>query len=228
MGRALRPRLLAVSLLLGLTGCGARDQPRAREPLATAHGATKLAERFARIPQRRAVFGSPRAPYTMVEFVDLQCPYCARFDRDVLPAVIERFVRPARLRLELRPIRLLGPESATSGAATVAAGLQDRMWQFADLFYRNQGRENSGYVTEAFVARIAAAVPGLDARRLRRDLTSARVRRILVDNERSARTARIAGTPTFRVGPTGGVLERFDGRRLERRDFVRRLEAALR
>ena len=161
----------------------------------------------------------------MIEFVDLQCPYCAKFDREVLPAVIERFVRTGRLRLELRPLRRLGPQSASAGAAVVAAGMQDRMWEFADLFYRNQGRENSGYVNAAFLRRLAVAVPGLDAVKLRRDLVAAR--ETLVANERSAQTARIYGTPNFRLGPTGGVLLRFDGRLLERRDFVRRVESAL-
>jgi protein-disulfide isomerase len=163
----------------------------------------------------------------MVEFADLQCPYCARFDRDVLPAVIERFVKPGGLRLELRPIPVIGPDSAPAGAAAIAAGSQGRMWRFADLFYRNQGAENSGYVTRQFVARIAGAVPGLDAARLTRDLGSPQVRATLMENEQSARTARIAATPGFRLGRTGGVLTPFEGRLLERQDFVDRLGVAI-
>jgi protein-disulfide isomerase len=163
----------------------------------------------------------------MVEFADLQCPFCARFDRDVLPAVVRRFVRPGRLRIELRPIVLLGAASAPAGAAAVAAGNQGRMWQFADLFYRNQGPENSGYVTDAFVARVAAAVPGLSPPRLRRDLPSRAVRSIMIANARLAYTARVTGTPNFRVGRTNGALLPFLGRQLEPQDFVRRLAAAI-
>jgi protein-disulfide isomerase len=189
--------------------------------------ATSLSQRFGAIPQRGAVLGWPRAPYTLVEFADLQCPYCARFDRDVLPAVIARFVRPGRLRLELRPIAVIGPASGPAAGAVLAAGLQDRMWQFADLFYRNQGPENSGYVTPTFIARIAAAVPGLDGARLRADLASNPVSATLTDNEHAARTALVVGTPGFRLGRTGGVLAPFNGLALQRRDFVRRLAAAI-
>src|SRR6185503_13711757 len=99
---------------------------------------------------------------------DLQCPFSARFHRDVLPAVIERFVRTGLVRVELRPIAFLGPDSASAAAATVAAGLQDHMWQFADLAYRHQGAENSGYVTPTFLGGLARATPGLDRERFRR------------------------------------------------------------
>src|SRR5205823_5256779 len=102
---------------------------------------------FAGIPQPGPALGSPHAPYTLVEFVDLQCPFSARFDREVLPAVIRRFVRTGLLRLELRTVAFLGPDSAPLAAATTAAGMQDHMWQFADRVFRDQGRENSGYAT---------------------------------------------------------------------------------
>jgi protein-disulfide isomerase len=224
------PRPWAVGLVaavaLILAGCGSGAEAR-QSTSPGAGGAVSLSQRFGGIPQHAAFLGSPRAPYRMVEFVDLQCPYCARFDRDVLPAVVERFVRPGRLRLELSPIAVLGPDSAAAGAAAVAAGMQDRMWQFADLLYRNQGPENSGYVTPAFVARIAAAVPGLDARRVGRQLVSAPVSGRLADDLRAARTARVTETPTFWLGRTNEVLAPFAGRLLARRDFLRRLDAAI-
>jgi protein-disulfide isomerase len=221
---------LALAAALLLAGCGTHGRSGGRDHRAAAplRGAASLSSRFAGVAQRGAELGPPRAPYTLLEFVDLQCPYCARFDRDVLPTLVERFVRPGKLRLELRPVRLLGPDSQPGANAALAAARQDRLWQFADLFYRNQGAENSGYVTPAFIRRIAAGVPGLDPARLRRDMTARAVATTLDGNERSARTAGIEGTPNFRVGPTGGVLLRFDGHLLERGDFVSRLAAVLR
>ena len=190
-------------------------------------GAASLDARVGDIPQDGPALGSPRAPYTLVEFADLQCPYCARYDREILAAVIDRFVRPGRLRLELRPIAVLGPDSSPAAAATVAAGRGDRMWQFADLYYRNQGRETSGYVTDAFLERIASGVPGLDGRRLLAASRATAIRTAVEANLAAARTARVTGTPGFRLGRTGGVLEPFEGGALEREDFVRRLGAAL-
>jgi protein-disulfide isomerase len=177
--------------------------------------------------QRGPYLGPARARYTLVEFVDLQCPFCARFDRDVLPVVIERFVRPGRLRLELRPIAFLGRDSATGAAATVAAGMENRMWQFVDLFYRNQGRENSGYATPAFLGRLARAVAGLDPARFRQVSGSPKLIAMLEDNARAARAARITATPSFRLGPTGGILAPFGKSPYERDGFVSRIRAAV-
>jgi protein-disulfide isomerase len=223
-------RAAFVLVLLALAGCGGGDDSGERakddgeKPL---RGEASLGERFDGIPQHRSILGKRDAPFTLVEFADLQCPFCARFDRAVLPAVIERFVRPGRLRLDLRPVAFLGPDSSTGAAATVAAGFQNRMWQFADLFYRNQGTENSGYATPRFLGRIADAA-GLDFDRWQRQSNSRRLVAILERNAREAQTARIGGTPGFRVGPTGGVLVPFEAPSGDRREFVRRLVAALR
>ena len=201
---ALAAALVAAFLALAACGDGESKKP-AGEAL---RGEGSLQERFDGVPQDGAVLGDPDAPFTLVEFADLQCPFCARFDRDVLPEVIDRFVRPGRLRIELRPVSFLGPDSSTGAAATVAAGFQDRMWQFADLFYRNQGAENSGYATPEFLGRVAKAA-GLDFDRWQRESESDRLVAILERNARAAQTARITGTPNFRLGRTGGVLAPF-------------------
>ena len=107
------------------------------------------------IPQDGATLGDPDAPATMVEFVDLQCPFCAEYTRDALPTIVKRYVRTGKLKIELRPVAILGPDSATARGRGRRRGAENRIWQFADLFYLNQGRENSGYVDDDFLRRIA-------------------------------------------------------------------------
>jgi protein-disulfide isomerase len=56
---------------------------------------------------------------TLVEFADLQCPFCAQYARDALPRLIDRYVRPGRIRMQLRLLSFIGPDSEC--AARVAA-----------------------------------------------------------------------------------------------------------
>ncbi|MBN1527952.1 MAG: thioredoxin domain-containing protein [Thermoleophilaceae bacterium] len=118
-------------------------------------GVKDVAQRFRGIPQEGARLGDPDAPATMLEFVDMQCPFCAEYTRDALPTVIDRYVRTGKINIELRPISIIGPDSSTAAAGAAAAAERNRMWQFVDLFYLNQGQENGGYVTDDFLRQIA-------------------------------------------------------------------------
>ena len=48
----------------------------------------------------------------MVEFADLQCPFCAEYTKNVVPTIVNRYVRPGKLRIEFRPLTFIGPDSA--------------------------------------------------------------------------------------------------------------------
>lgn len=149
------------------------------------------------IAQSGLTLGSPKAPVTIVEFADLQCPFCAAYARDVLPGVIDRHVRTGRLRLELQVLAFLGEDSLRGGAMAAAAARQDRLWPFADAFYRSQGQENSGYATDDFLRRTAEATPGLDVERAFGDRDDPRVLDLLGEAERAAGALGTDHTPAF-------------------------------
>src|SRR3954470_8459996 len=106
------------------------------------------------IPQSGLALGSPKAPVTIVEFADLQCPFCAEYHSNVFPSLLDRYVRTGKVRLELRLLRFLGPDSDRLARVAAAAAAQNRMWQFVGLAYDRQGRENSGYATTGFINRL--------------------------------------------------------------------------
>jgi protein-disulfide isomerase len=199
---------LFAALVAALAGCGARSTPSHR---ARPIGAVpEVRARFAGIPQGGTVLGPPSAPVTLVEFGDLQCPFCRRFDREVMPELLRRYVRTGQVRIDFRPVPLLGPDSLRAARAALAAAEQNRLWQFVDLFYWNQGRENTGYVTDDFLRALAGGVTGLDAGRLLRTRSAAPVDTQVRANLALARQIGIPGTPTFLVGPTGGRMTRFN------------------
>ena len=118
---------------------------------------------FRGIPQRGVELGDRQAKATLVEFADPQCPFCGTFARDVMPSLVRRYVRGGLIRVRLELLAILGSDSVRIARLAAAAMQQDRGWDLIELAYRNQGDEGSGYATDRYLRRIAAATPGLDA-----------------------------------------------------------------
>jgi len=218
-----RTRLLQLGAVVGVAAVvgvvlvlllGGKDKPNASGGAAVA-GVSDARAMLRGIPQDGTSLGDPKAPLVLTEFADLQCPFCGAYATGVLPQIIERYVRTGKLRLELRLRRFLGADSDIAGRAAQAAATRDRMWNFVDLFYRNQGRENTGYVTDAFLARIARAA-GVPARLVVKGATTgAALERPLQQAEAEAQAAGQTSTPAFLIGPKGGQgkvlnIERLD------------------
>jgi protein-disulfide isomerase len=171
-----------------------------------AHAALAL---LAGIPQQGEALGNPQAPVTLVEFGDLQCPTCAEFATGALPSIVSRYVRPGKVRLVFRPVSFIGQDSRRAASMALALAAQQRMWQFLELMYRNQGLENSGYVTNTYLSALAAAVPGADLPRALGERDSAAVQTALRQTAGAARAAHISSTPSFLLAGGGQAPRRF-------------------
>jgi protein-disulfide isomerase len=158
------------------------------------------------LPQSGLTLGRAKAPVTLVEFNDMQCPICRDYTSAVFPTLVQRYVRTGKLRMEMRLQSFIGPDSVTAGRAVAAAARQNRAWTFADIFYDNQQQENSGYVTPDFVRSIATATPGLDAPRLARDSAAPAAAQTLQGGTAAFEARGLTGTPSFLIGRTGGPL----------------------
>jgi protein-disulfide isomerase len=118
-------------------------------------GVSEVNRRLAGIPQHGMVLGAPGAPVEVVEFADLQCPYCKAFTEQVLPPIIENQVKNGQVKIAFHNFTIIGEQSLPAGAAALAAGAQGRGWNFVELFYENQGAEDSGYADDAFLEAVA-------------------------------------------------------------------------
>jgi protein-disulfide isomerase len=182
---------------------------------------------FDGIAQDGITLGSPKARAVLTEFADLQCPFCADYARDVLPTVVDRYVRTGRLRLELHLLSFLGEDSVRAGAMAAAATQQDRLWPFADAFYRNQGQENSGYATDEFLRRIGGATPGLDVDRALADRLLPNAHAKLGEANRAAQALGANSTPAFYLRRGHGPARRVEPSALTPEAFTAALDTAL-
>jgi protein-disulfide isomerase len=160
------------------------------------------------IPQERLVLGKPGATVTLVEFGDLQCPFCKHYSEEVIPPVIEGAVRRGEAKLDFRNYTIIGPESIPAGAAAIAAGKQSRGWNFVEIFYRNQGEEDSGYVTDKFLTAVARAAGVPDISQWNRNRKSKAVLAGVEETTAEAKQLGFTGTPSFAIeGPGTNGLE---------------------
>jgi protein-disulfide isomerase len=171
-------------------------------------GVAQVERELRGIPQRGLTLGDPGAPVTLVEYGDLQCPACKAFAEEVLPEVIESKVRDGQARIEFRNFTIIGEESRPAAAAAIAAGEQGRGWSFVELFYRNQGFERSGYVTDEFLTAVAEAAGVPDIERWQRERDSARLLGEVARQTAEAERLGLSSTPSFAIrGPATDGLE---------------------
>lgn len=155
------------------------------------------------IPQKGMTLGSDLAPVTMVEYVDLQCPYCQQFETQVLPDLLRRYVRPGKVKIEARPLAFIGPDSIRGRDAMVAASLQNKAFNFAEILYENQQTENTGWLNDQMVLQAAESVPGLNPAKLNADRSLSSVKKQASSYDRLGNADKVTGTPTLFVGKSG-------------------------
>ena len=174
-------------------------------------GSDETAALLAGIPQNGIVLGDPKAPVTLVEWADLQCPFCREWTTVAFPALVRDYVRAGKLQIVFRGLAFLGPDSQRSLQVALAAGLQNRLWDVVDLLYRIQGVENSGWATDALLHDVAESVPGLDQGRLFTEANGNGVRGAIAQAAQAGNAAHVTGTPTFDIGKTGAkTFHRFN------------------
>jgi len=162
---------------------------------------------LAGIPQSGMTIGDPKAKVTLFEYGDLQCPACKAFAEQALPDIIDTRVRTGDAKLTFRNYIIISDESKPAGAAAIAAGKQGRGWNFVELFYRNQGEERSGYVTDDFLTELARGAGVANIARWNTDRKSQAVLNEVSKSTSEAEELNFSSTPSFAVsGPnTSGI-----------------------
>jgi protein-disulfide isomerase len=167
-------------------------------------GSQQVNSELTGVSQSGNVMGDSGAPVTVIEFGDPQCSSCKFFSEKVAPDLISSEVKPGNVKYEFRPFLIIGPDSKPAMKAVLAAGEQNRFWNYLQLFYLNQGGENSGYVTDDFLTAIArgAGVPDVD--KWNTDRNDPKWDAVIQQGSTQAQSFGFNGTPSIVVqGPNG-------------------------
>ncbi len=142
-------------------------------------------------PERDHFRGPVDAPVTLLEYGDLECPFCGQAE----PVVRELLADFGDLRYVWRhlPLNDVHPQAQIAAEASEAAALQDRFWEMHDLLLAHQDKLRApdliGYAGEL----------GLDVERFTADLRKHTGAARVAEDVDSADLSGVSGTPSFFV-----------------------------
>jgi protein-disulfide isomerase len=188
--------LAVVVLVVGIVISAANGKPKPSDPV-------KVNTVVAGIQEHDGVLGDPKAPITVTEYLDPQCPICAEASKANLPDLINTYVRTGKVKLQARTLSFIGPDSVTAAKWAHGAEQQGKLWAFLETFYASQGQENSGYVTDDFLSGVAKAA-GVDPDKAKAFADGASAQAALDQADGDAQALKVDSTPTFTVTRNGG------------------------
>ncbi|MEA2436913.1 MAG: hypothetical protein QOF65_1469 [Thermoleophilaceae bacterium] len=179
-----------------------------------AAGADQASQLLNSIPQQGTTLGNPKAPVTLLEFADLQCPFCRDYTINTFPSVVAKYVKTGKVKMVFQNYAFIGPDSLTAARAAEAAGKQNKLWNFIDIFYNNQGTENTDYVTDKFLTKIADGA-GVDANKMLTDRQDPKVDQAIALAQQAAQQAGVNSTPTFILKKAGAPAQKLSAAQVE-------------
>jgi protein-disulfide isomerase len=162
----------------------------------------------------RPIRGNPNAKVTVINFDDLECPYCARMHEALFPSTLERYKDKVRFIYKDDPLIELHPWAmrASVDANCLAAQSGDVYWTYVDYLHAH-GQEVSGedrnpaksFAALDRIARQEATLAKLDSGKLDACLTKQDESQVKA-SAAEAENLKIDGTPALFVNG-----ERIDG-----------------
>ncbi len=167
-------------------------------------------------PDGAPIFGDPKAPVRVVEFLDFSCPHCLEYF-PTMHSFLDTYVRTGKARVEWRYVTFVGHEySAVAATAALCAGEQNEQGAMHDTLFYIQGSQGAKmFVTENLVK--AATALGLDKAKFadcmtkgKADVLAATDKLVTLYNIQHTPTLLIArndDTPTPIVGADGKAIQ---------------------
>ncbi|MBT6410228.1 MAG: DsbA family protein [Nitrospina sp.] len=143
------------------------------------------------------ILGNLKAPVTLVEFTDYQCPFCRKFYKNAYKELKKQYVETGKVRFVLRDLALPNHQRAKPAAiSTHCAGEQDKFWEMHDALF-----EGGGKLSRDDILGYGKSI-GMNEASFKSCLDSGRYKKDIELDAQDARNVGINGTPGFVVGRT--------------------------
>ena len=139
------------------------------------------------------VKGDSKAPITVIEFSDFQCPFCERFYTQTLPQIEENYIKTGKVKLVYRdfPLTSLHPMAQKTAEAAECADDQGKFWEYHNKIFENQAALSIDSLKKW------AADLGLDTGEFNSCLDSGKMASEVNKDLQEGSNAGVQGTPSF-------------------------------
>lgn len=138
------------------------------------------------------VQGNPKGDVTLVEFFDYRCPYCKQIE----PSLDALLKEDGKLRIVYKEFPILGEASVYAAHVALAAKKQGKYAEFHRAMMGTKGD-----IGDETALNVATSL-GLDASRIKADMSAPEVDKVIDKNYALADALSIQGTPAIIVGDT--------------------------
>lgn len=166
-------------------------------------GALPAAAQDAKLTERAAksrLKGNQEAAVIVYEIADFQCPFCARFARDVFPRIDSAYVRTGKVQWIFVNLPLPNHANAWAAAesAMCAGGVSDKFWGMHDLIFERQSRWANARDAAAILAGYAKEL-AVDATAYDKCVQGDQTAALIVRDVLLSTSVRVTGTPAFSI-----------------------------
>lgn len=168
----------------------------------------------------KPIMGSKDAGVEMYYWMDFQCPFCERFERETLPDLYRSQVETGDVRIVFTKVPFFGEDSMTAAVASscvwdkVKNEDASKYWNWHTAVMSQQGERNTGWASAENLLDITEEVPGIEAESLEDCLGTERGERAAAVSSEAdkARSLDIRATPGFVLhNPDTGAERRLSG-----------------
>jgi len=144
--------------------------------------------------------GAAKAPVTIVEYSDFQCPSCASI-QPTIKALMQSYEGKVRLVFKHYPLTKIHLNAMPAAVAAECAGAQNKFWPYHDKLFENQSRwAPLTSATTMFMA--YAGEIELDQEKFSACLSEPRAKEAVSTDSAEAVRRQVRSTPSFFVGET--------------------------
>ncbi|MDC0605514.1 DsbA family protein [Nitrosopumilus sp.] len=149
------------------------------------------------------IIGNPNAPITIIEFSDFQCPFCAKFNVETLPLIMNEYIKNGQVKLVFRdfPIQNIHPNALPASVAAECANEQEKFKEMHDILFEKQNDWSNQTLDNVIITfNQYASDMGLEEKEFDSCLKNGKYIEEIQKDLDDGRAYGISGTPGFFVG----------------------------